>query len=131
MTDQSVSAHFQALLESALQAYEQKTGIKLAQYPLAVQIRNLQSDDDINTLLQCQAQVLDDIQASDRIIKSIKKTLSIVVPLSAEVTLAVGLASPKALIPDFKSLTICGQSSNPAKAIQSSLAILLDVCTVL
>ena len=103
MPDQSESTHFQALLESALHAYEQKTGIKLAQQPLAVQIQSCQSDDDINTLLKHQAQALGDIQASDRIIKSIKKTLLTLIPLSASATLAVGLVSQKPLMPDFAS----------------------------
>ena len=131
MADQSGSAQFQALFEPALQAYEEKTGIKLAQHPLAVQIQTCQSDDDINTLLQGQAQAVSDRQACDRIIKSIEKTLSILVPLSVAATLAVGTVSQKDLMADFASLTVCGQSSQPAKAIQSGLAILLDVCVVL
>jgi hypothetical protein len=128
MADQSGPTHF---LESALQTYEQQTGIKFTQHPLAVQIQSCQSDDDINTLLQGQARAVCGIQESDRITKSIKKIPSIVVPLSAAATLAVGLVSQETLMPDFVSLTVGGQASHPAKAIQSSLVILLGVCAIL
>ena len=52
MTDHSASHRFQALFESALQAYESKTGITLAQHPLAVDLQDCHSVDDITTLLQ-------------------------------------------------------------------------------
>jgi hypothetical protein len=95
MADQSTSARFHALFQSALQAYEKKTGIKLAEHPLALHLQTCQSVGDINTHLQSQAQAVGNSQASDRIIKSIKKTLSILVPLSEATSLSyeVGLVS--------------------------------------
>jgi hypothetical protein len=130
MADHSGSAHFQILFESALQAYEKTAGVTLAQHPLALQIQSCQSVDDINTLLQNQAQAITDLQASNRIMKSVKKILSILVPLSTAATLTVPLVNQKTLVVDFASLTVSCQSSDPAKAIHASLAILLDVRAV-
>jgi hypothetical protein len=95
MADQSRTTRFQALFESALQAYEKNAGVTLAQHPLVLQLEHCHSADDITTLLQSQAQGVSDLQAGDRIMKSIKKTLSIVVPLSTAASLAVGLVRQK------------------------------------
>jgi len=53
MTDQSASARFHALLESALQDYEKKPGITLTDWDdsLAIQLQRCLSIDDITTLL--------------------------------------------------------------------------------
>jgi hypothetical protein len=102
MADQSRSAHFHALSESGLQAYEKKTGIKLAEHPLALRIQSCRSVDDISTLLQSQAEAAGDLRASDRIMKAIKRTLSIVVPLSAAASLAAGLVSQTPLMLSFR-----------------------------
>jgi hypothetical protein len=131
MADHSPSAHFQELFESALRAYEEKTQIKLAEHPLACQLQRSHTIDDITTLLQNQEEAVGDLQASDRIMKAITKTLSIVAPLSAAASLAAGLVSQKPLMPSFAYLTLFDQPLQPAKAIQAGLAILLDVCAVL
>ena len=95
MADQSGSARFQALFESALQAYEKKAGVKLAEHPLAIQLQSCHSIDDVTTLLQGRAQAFNDFQGSDRILKSIKTTVLILTPLSAALSLAgaIGLVS--------------------------------------
>jgi hypothetical protein len=97
MTDQSGSARFQALFESALQAYEKKTGITLAQHPLAVKLQSCRSVEDVTALLQGQAKAFSDFQANDRITKAIKTTISILTPLSDAASLAdaVGLVRPE------------------------------------
>ena len=83
MTDQPGPLRFQALLDSAVQAYEKKAGITLAdsEDPLATQLQCCHSVDDITTLLQRQAQAIDDYQQRDRIFKSIKTTVSILTPI--------------------------------------------------
>ena len=93
MADQSRSARFQALFDSALQAYEKKTHIALAQHPLAMNLQNCQSVDDITTLLQGQAQAFNDFQESDRMMKAIKSIVSILTPLSQAVSLADAVGS--------------------------------------
>jgi hypothetical protein len=82
MADQSRFAHFQALFESALRGYEKKTGITLAQHPLAVKLQSCHSVEDVTALLQGQAKVFSDFHTNDRIIKAIKTTVSILTPLS-------------------------------------------------
>ena len=87
MDDQS---RFRALFESALQAYENNTGITLAEHPLAIKVQNCCSVEFITTLLQ------DQIRASSafvRIMKSTKGILSTLSTLSATTALdwAIGL----------------------------------------
>jgi len=107
MADYSGSARFQALFESALQAYEKKTGITLAQHPLARQLESCHSIEDTITLLQRQVGAVNDSQANDRIMKAIKTTVSILTPLSDAASLAdaVGLVREKVLMACFRSLT--------------------------
>jgi hypothetical protein len=88
MADQPGHTRFQALFESALQAYEQKTSITLAEHPLAVQLQSCDSVESIITLLLGQARSLSNFRESDRIIKSIKTTVSILNPLSVAASFA-------------------------------------------
>jgi len=85
MTDLSAPARFQVLLESALQGYEKKAGITLAdrEDSLAIPLQGCHSIDDITTLLQDKTQVFDDFRQRDRISKSIKATVSILTPIFA------------------------------------------------
>jgi hypothetical protein len=108
MDDQSTSARFPALFESALHAYEKKTTFKLAEHPLALQLQSCHSVDDISTFLQNQAQAVNDSQAIDRIIKSIKMTLSILIPLSDAISFAedFSLVSQQPLMACFISPTV-------------------------
>ena len=93
MTDQPGTARFQALFESALEAYSKKAGITLAdsQDSLAMRLHHCHSIDDIATLLQGEAQAIDDFQQHDRIFKSIKTTVSILSPVSSVVSVADNL----------------------------------------
>ena len=92
MTDQPGSARFQALLESALQVYEKKAGVTLADSDLGdslvIQLQRCHSIGDITILLQDNAQAFDDHQQRDRIFKSIKATVSILTPISAVASVA-------------------------------------------
>jgi len=123
MADQIVSTHFQAIFDSALQAYKKKTGITLAEHFLTAQLENCSAVEDITALLQRQAEAVSDLQARQRIIKSIKTTVSILTPLHV----AVGLVRQNTLMACFTSLTVFVQTFLPSKAIQAGLAILLDV----
>jgi hypothetical protein len=123
MADQMVSTHFQALFDSALQAYKRNTGITLAEHSLTAQLDRCSTVEDMTALLQRQAEAISDLQARHRIIKSIKTTVSILIPLHV----AVGLVRQNALMACFTSLTVFMQTLLPSKAIQAGLAILLDV----
>jgi len=118
MTDQPASARFQALLESALQHYEKKPGIKLADWKeslaadcedsLAVRLQRCHSIDDITILFQDKRQAFDDFRQHDRILKSIKATVSILTPISALASAAdgAGLVSQKVLKACLEFLTV-------------------------
>ena len=88
MAYQPESARFQALFEPALQAYEKKAGVSLAQHPLAIKLQNCDSAEAVAGLLQDQARAFNDLQGSDKIMKSIKTTVSILSKLSCTVSLA-------------------------------------------
>ncbi len=88
MAHQPESARFQALFESALQAYEEKTGVSLAQHPLAIKHQSCDTIEAITGLFQDQAQAFVDLQGSDEIMKSLKTTVSILSKLSSAPSLA-------------------------------------------
>ncbi len=122
MGDPSASPHFQALFESALQAYQTKTGITLAEHALAVQLQSCHSVESITTtLLQGEVQAFSNLQENDRIMKSIETIVSNLTTLSATASLGddLGLVRQKALIglpllnrfftenSTFESITCC------------------------
>jgi len=127
MTHQPDSARFQTLFEPALRAYERKAGVSLTQHPLAIKLQNCHSVEAITGLFQDQARAFSDFQGSDKVMKSIKTTVSILSKLSSAASLAdaFGMVCRQELAANFMSLTVCLQT--PAKAIQACLAILLDV----
>jgi len=88
MAHQSESARFQALFEHALQAYEEKAGVSLTQHPLAIKLQSCDSVEATTGLLQCQAQEFRDLQGSDKLMKSLKTTVSILSKLSSAASLA-------------------------------------------
>jgi hypothetical protein len=99
MADQLGSARFQSFFESALQDYGRNTGVPLAQHPLAVDLQSCQSVDDVTTLLQRQAQAFSDSKEKDRMMRAMKTTVSILVPLSdvTSIAEAVGVVRQKAM----------------------------------
>jgi len=91
MTDQPGSVRFQALLDSALQEYEKKAGVILADRKDSLAIQELQlchTIDDVTNLLQVKTQAFNDFQERDRIFKSIRATVSILTPISAVASVA-------------------------------------------
>jgi hypothetical protein len=134
MGDQSGSTYCQALFESALQAYENNTGVKLSEHPLAVQLQSCRSIESITTLLQEQARALIDSRGNERIENLIESTVSILFTLSgtAALSVSIGLVRQMPLVGCFESLTgFLLQTFPPAHAIQAALAVLLGVCATL
>jgi hypothetical protein len=107
MSDQPGSFPFQSLFESALQDYENQTGIPLANHPLAEQLQNCQSVDSVTTLLQEQARTFIKIRESDKITKSLKGIVLALSRVSATATLgqAIGMVCPRPLMWCSASLT--------------------------
>jgi hypothetical protein len=110
MTEQPGSSRFQALLESALQIYEKKGDIPLAdgEHSLAIRLQGCHSIDDIASLLQNKAQAFNDLQQRDKIFKSIKAIVSILTPVStvASVVDDAGLVRQKVLKACLEFLTV-------------------------
>ena len=82
MNDQRGSTHFRTLFDSALQAYEKVTGIRLADHPLAVQLQSCYSIESIAALFQGEARAFSEFRGRDRVMKSIMGTASILFGLS-------------------------------------------------
>jgi hypothetical protein len=132
MGEQSGSAHFQTLFDSALRAYEKVTGVPLADHPLAAQLQDCHSVESITSLLQQQAKDFSDSRGKSKIMKLIDNTVSILSTLSANTALggSIGLVRQNTLIGCSKSNNIL-QAFPPANAIQAGLAVLLAVCAFL
>ncbi len=90
MTDQPGSAHFQAFLERALQDYEKKAGVTLADPDdsLVIGLQRCHSIDGITTLLQDKTQAFNDFRQRDRIFRSIEATVSLLTPISSVASVA-------------------------------------------
>ena len=113
MGEQLGSSHFRALFGSTLQGYEKNTGISLAQHPLAIKIHNSGSIKSITSLLQEQG-ASSDLGRNDRIINSVKSTISILATLSATTALdwAIDLVRQKQLMVRSTSLTAFSRHSH-------------------
>jgi hypothetical protein len=108
MADHSESSKFQALFDRALQDYEKKTSVKLAEHPLAIRLQGCHTVEDITSLLQGQAQDFSDFRENDKIIKSIKTIVSVLTPLSSAASLAAafGVVCQVVFVKYFIFLTI-------------------------
>ena len=106
MAHQSESTRFQAIFDPALQAYEKITGVSLTQHSLAIILQSCQSVEAITGLLQEQAQAFNHLQGSDKIMKSLKTTVSNLSKLSSAASLAdaFGLVRRKRLMTCLTSL---------------------------
>ena len=107
MANQPGSSRFRALFECALQSYEKKAGVNLADHPLAMQLRSCDSVESITAFLQGQAQTLSGFEGRDRAMDAIKRIVSILTRLSATASLAIdiGLVRLKALVACSTTLT--------------------------
>jgi hypothetical protein len=84
MGDQPESTRFRALFESTLQEYEKNTGVeKFAEHRLALRLQNCDSIDSIIIVLQGQVHAFRGFQGSNKVMESIKKTVSILSKISA------------------------------------------------
>jgi hypothetical protein len=130
MTDQSISSRLRTLFDLALQDYEIKTQISLANHPLAQNLDNSNSVESITILLQDQARILGEFRGKDRIMRSIRSTVSFLYKLSATAVFVDGmsLVRQKTLVTVFNVSDIVLQSCPPARALYAGLGALLAVC---
>jgi len=82
MSHQSESGRFRGLFDAALQHYEKTTNIMLAKHPLAEQLQNCHTIDSTTKFLQDKVREFGEFRGSDKIMVSIKNTMSILSMLS-------------------------------------------------
>jgi hypothetical protein len=133
MADQSGSTRFRARFRSALQTYQQTTGVTLAEHPLAVQLQSCCSVESITTILTHEVRSPGGNLGSDGIVKSIESIVSILFTLSNTAAFgdAIGLVRQEAPMTCFHTPDGYSQLYPPARAILAGLAILFAVCTTL
>ena len=93
----SHQSRLRGLFEAALEDYKQQTGIELAQHPLARRLEDCNSVESVADVLREQAQDLDKLREKDKVLKPLKKVLTVLQILpSAAANFAqdVGLVCP-------------------------------------
>ena len=97
MSDQSRSSHLHVLFEAALEDYKQQTGIELAKPPLAERLQDCNSVESVvAAILREQAQDFKEFREKDKVLKPLKKVLTVLQRLSSAANSAqdVGLVCP-------------------------------------
>jgi hypothetical protein len=113
----------------ALEDYEIKTKISLVEHPLSQKLDNCHSVESITTLLQDQARTFDQFRGRDRIMKSIRSTVSFLHKLSTTpFGDGIDLVRQKTLMMFFRVSDIVLQAFTPPKALNTGLGVLLAVC---
>ena len=83
MSDQLGSSRLQDLFEGALHDYEKKTDIALNKHPLAEESQNCDIIESVTTFLNRQIENFNEFQGKDKILKTLKNTLSALYKLSS------------------------------------------------
>ena len=96
MTDQSRSSRLQVVFEAAIQEYQNQTGIALDKHPLAERLQNCDSVESVTALLREQTQAFSEFQNKDKILKPLKKAVSVLHKLSSTASIGqdIGLVRP-------------------------------------
>jgi fungal STAND N-terminal Goodbye domain len=96
MSDQSGSSHLRVLFDAALEDYKQQTGIELAEHPLAERLQDCNSVESVTAILREQAQDFKEFREKDRILKPLKRILTVlnILPSAADSAQDVGLVRP-------------------------------------
>ena len=88
------SLYFQSIFNSALEAYENKTKIKLLTHPLATQLQSCNSPAAVLSTLQELIQQFDQRRSSDERLRSwLNPTVDVLFSFSALISEGVGLVS--------------------------------------
>ena len=93
MSDQPGSSHLRVLFEAALEDYKQQTGIQLAEHQLAERLQDSNSVESVTAILWEQAQDFREFREKDKVLRPLKKVLTILHRLSSAANFArdVGL----------------------------------------
>jgi hypothetical protein len=87
MSQPSSTSSFVDLFNAALQDYENQTGTKLVEHPLAKQFQACDSVDSITAILQEQAQIFREFRDDGKLMKSLKCSVDVLYPLSINTVL--------------------------------------------
>ena len=107
MADQSRFTSFRARFDSALQTYQQTTGVTLAEHPLTAQLQNphsiVCSIENITVILKYEARASNDRLRTARMMDSIENIVSLLFNLSSTTSFgdAMGLVRKEALVARF------------------------------
>jgi hypothetical protein len=84
------------LFEAALKDYKQQTGIELAEHPLAGRLQDCNSVESVTAILREQAQDFKEFREKDKVLRPLKKVLTILhkLPSAANFAQDVGLVCP-------------------------------------
>jgi hypothetical protein len=93
MSDQSGSSHLRVLLDAALKDYKQQTNIELAEHPLAQRLQDVNSVDSVTAILREQAQDFKEFQDKDKVLKPLKRVLTVLHKLSSAANFAQDVGS--------------------------------------
>lgn len=87
MSNQSGSSHLRALFEAALESYKHQTGIDLAEHPLAERLQDGDTVESVTAILCEQAQDFQKFREKDKLLKPLKKFLTVLNNVSSAVSL--------------------------------------------
>ena len=98
-SDQSGLSPLRVLFQTALEDYEKQTGIELVKHPLAERLQDCNTVDAVTAILHEQAQDFKKFQEKDKVLKPLKKVLTVLhiissVPSVANFSRNVGLVCP-------------------------------------
>ena len=93
MSAQSGSSRLRVLFEEAMENYKQQTGIQLAEHPLAERLQDCNSVESITAILREQAQDFKEFRDKDKVLKPLKKVLTVLhmLPSATDFAQDVGL----------------------------------------
>jgi hypothetical protein len=96
MSDQSGSSRLRELFEKALHDYEEQTGIALDKHPLAEKLQDCSSVESVTAVLNEQTQAFSEFWGKDKVLKPLKKAVSVLYNLSAAADFghSIGLVRP-------------------------------------
>ena len=125
------SSTFQALFNTALQDYKDKTGNSLIDHPFAKQLETCNSVNSITTILHEQAQSFRESSENDgKLMKALNSSVEVLClpSISSALTQAIGFVVRLITFIDTLSLMSILQPFPPAKTIFAGIGILLTVC---
>ena len=84
------------LFEAALEDYKKQTGIDLVEHPLAQRLQDGNTVESVIAILQEQAQDFKEFRERDKVLKPLKKVLTVlnILPSAANFAQDIGLVRP-------------------------------------